>query len=163
MKVRLKMTIFERVEQLETQMNLVNEMLATQQNTILSIEETLDTLIAGVDDSGWINLPLLNGVVIWSDSQVPQYRKIGDIVAIRGAVKNVLADGTVIGKLPSGYRPNKTTYFVQNTSYGAGWEAATMVRWKISSNGDIEVERISMDAEYGASKWFPIMNMFPLK
>lgn len=156
------MTIFERVELLESQIQGMQDTITAQNATIVSIEETIDAILSNDTSSNWANLPLSNGVVAWNDTQVPQYRRIGNIVAIRGAVKNVLADNTVIGKLPTGFRPAKTTYFVQNTSLGMGWEAATTTRWKVSSNGDIEIERISMDAEYGATKWFPIMNMFPL-
>lgn len=157
------MTIFERVDLLERQMTELTSTVELQTATITSLEETMDQLLQAEEDSGWLNLPLLNGVQSWGDSQVPQYRRIGNIVAIRGAVKNILANNTIIGKLPAGFRPARTTYFVQNTSIGMAWEAATTTRWKISNNGDIELQNISWDAEYGESKWFPIMNMFPLK
>lgn len=60
-------------------------------------------------DSGWQTLTLSSGVETYATGEDPKYRKVGDIVYIRGQVKpkaEVSANGTVdIGTLPSGYRP----------------------------------------------------------
>lgn len=56
-------------------------------------------------DSGWLDLPLSNGAVAYSTAQKPQYRKIGNVVYIRGVFKGVTSTPVVIGQLPVGYRP----------------------------------------------------------
>lgn len=118
-----------------------------------------ESLINKVDDSGWIDLPLLGDVIPYSDTNTPQYRKIGNVVWLRGYVKNILAAQTEIGRLPEGFRPAKTYSYVQNTSMLSGNVACTS-RLKIATDGVLSVEGISNGAVYGASKWFPIDTSF---
>ena len=65
-----------------------------------------DWLKEGGNDSGWINLTLNSG---WTmndyASEIPQYRKIGNIVYLRGLVNATTAAGNIIATLPAGYRP----------------------------------------------------------
>lgn len=58
-----------------------------------------------VEDSGWLTLPLLNGAVAYSEAQKPQYRKIGNVVYMRGVFKGVTTTPVTIAQLPEGYRP----------------------------------------------------------
>jgi hypothetical protein len=66
-----------------------------------------DWLKEGGNDSGWINLTLNTG---WSmddyASEVPQYRKIGNIVYLRGLVNATTAAGNILATLPQGFRPS---------------------------------------------------------
>lgn len=111
-------------------------------------------------DTGWVGLTLASGVVAYAPTQIPQCRKIGKTVYIRGAVKNVLDKG-VIAILPEGYRPNSTISFVQNTSVRTG-NFAMYARWTINAGGEIKLEAISDGAEYDETKWFPISACFTI-
>lgn len=111
-------------------------------------------------DTGWLNLPLTTGIAVYADSQVPQYRKIGSTVFIRGAVKNVLALG-VLATLPAGYRPTATITFIQSTSLRTGG-FPMYARYTINAAGEIRLESISDGASFGESKWFPLMTAFTI-
>lgn len=117
-----------------------------------------DWKVFDAKDTGWVNLPLASGIVSYATTQVPQYRKIGKTVFVRGAVKNVLSSG-VIATLPAGYRPSSTISFVQNTSVRTG-NFAMFARFTVNSAGEIKIEAISDGAEYGETKWFPISTCF---
>lgn len=110
-------------------------------------------------DSGWVDLPLASNVEAYGEQSRPQYRKVGKIVYLRGAVKNITQGQTVAGTLPEGFRPSMTVPFVQNTSMLTG-SVATTARWKVAANGEITVESVSSGASFGAGKWFPINNSF---
>lgn len=66
-----------------------------------------DWLKEGGNDTGWINMSLNFG---WSmndyASEVPQYRKIGNIVYLRGLLNATAAAGNIIATLPQGFRPS---------------------------------------------------------
>ena len=136
--------IYDAVEQLEGEMT--------------SVLAELPTLQAAVNDSGWKTLPLAEGLEAYGSTQIPQYRKIGKIVFVRGAVKGITATGT-IATLPAGYRPAVTMPFVQNTSQRSG--PFTMVaRYVINNAGAIMLESVSDGATLAADKWFPIATSF---
>ncbi len=60
--------------------------------------------LATVDDTGWIDLPLLNGATTTSDKAI--YRRIGKMVYFKGVVNNITTDNFIFGNLPIGFRPN---------------------------------------------------------
>lgn len=139
------MTIFERLDALEATVgNIANE--------LVQLEDLLS-------DSGWITLPLASGITAYNEANTPQYRKIGKLVIIRGTVKGVTARNTVIGTLPSDFRPSKANPYVQNTSLGTG-NFATQTRLTVTTTGDVKLEAISDNAVFGADKWFPIATMY---
>lgn len=58
------------------------------------------------DDTGWQTLTLNSG---WSNpygNDVAKYRKIDNVVYLRGLINGTSAAGNVIATLPEGYRPN---------------------------------------------------------
>ena len=130
-------TVYEDIESLKTRMN--------------AVESTL----SGTDltDTGWNALPLADGIQAYGGS-IPQYRKIGKIVSIRGAVKNVLAAGP-LATLPEGCRPTYSVSYVQNTSMRST-TCAMYARMLVGANGVIQVQAISDGAAFAADKWFPI-------
>lgn len=138
-------TIFERLDALEATVNiLINELVQ------------LEDVIA---DTGWITLPLATGITAYNESNIPQYRKIGDLVVIRGTVKGVTARNTVVATLPEGYRPTKANPYPQNTSSITNG-IATMSRVVVTTTGEIQIQGITDGASYGADKWFPIATMY---
>ena len=153
------MTIFERLDALEATVNGLNTDLSNLSRHLTSVEETVEELINAQEDTGWITLPLASGITAYNEANTPQYRKIGNLVVIRGTVKGVIARNTVIGTLPEGFRPNKANPYVQNTSLATG-NYATQTRLTVTTTGDVKLEAISDNAVFGADKWFPIATMY---
>jgi hypothetical protein len=82
----------------------------------------------------WSPLTLQNGWVsggsIWSD---PSYRKIGDIVSIRGAL-TAGSPGTILFTMPVGFRPPPGKY-ISNPSCAWNGSATVFGRGYIDNNG----------------------------
>jgi hypothetical protein len=92
---------------------------------------TMWELTAGVAPTAWTAVTFLNG---WSNYgsgfQTMQYRKVGDIVYLRGFVKGGTAS-TAVFALPVGYRPPATTRFATlNTGVTTGY-------WEMTSAGNV--------------------------
>ena len=82
-----------------------------------------------VAPTAWTALTLTNGWVVVGGWQVPQYRKIGDIVYLRGLMQSGTFNSTA-ATLPAGFRPltnesfpvarnGEVSYYVQIASSGA--------------------------------------------
>lgn len=111
------MTIYERVDALE--LNYSN-----LERDVMEIEEK-------ITDTGWATLPLENGAVAYNAAQIPQYRKIGNNVYVRGVFKGIFATGTV-ARLPEGFRPSQRLIInLPRTGY-------TVTRFEIETNGEIK-------------------------
>lgn len=131
--------------------------IATLQAQMIDVQSDISTLEqalaqSAITDTGWLNLPLADGIQPYGGA--PQYRKIGKLVAIRGAVKNVLAPGP-IATLPAGYRPTYSVPYVQNTSMRST-TCAMYDRMIVGTDGVIQVQAISDGAAFAADKWFPL-------
>ena len=129
-------TIYEDIEVLKTRMDAVESVVGA----------------ADLTDTGWNTLPLADGIQAYGGA--PQYRRIGKVVSIRGAVKNVLATG-VLATLPEGCRPTYSVSYVQNTSMRSS-TCAMFARMLVGADGKIQVQAISDGAAFAADKWFPI-------
>ncbi|MGE7880161.1 hypothetical protein [Peribacillus muralis] len=109
----------------------------------------------------WLNLTLQNGVKSYQSNRIPQYKKIGNIVYLRGAVTNVLANGTIMATLPIGYRPLDMTHnYAQNGSNLSG--RSTNTRISVTTLGEIIMDGASELSQYEDGKWFPINTSFPV-
>jgi hypothetical protein len=79
------------------------------------------TQFGGRLGGAWTGLSFGSG---WGDygggEQTGQYKKIGDLVLLRGLVTRSSGVGTTIATLPSGYRPAAYSRFVQETVSGVG-------------------------------------------
>lgn len=129
-------TIYEDIETLKTRMDAIESVVGATDLT----------------DTGWNMLPLADGIQAYGGA--PQYRRIGKVVSIRGAVKNVLAAG-VLATLPEGCRPAYSVSYVQNTSMRSS-TCAMFARMLVGADGKIQVQAISDGAAFAADKWFPI-------
>lgn len=129
-------TIYEDIEVLKTRMDAIESVVGA----------------ADLTDTGWNTLPLADGIQAYGGA--PQYRRIGKVVSIRGAVKNVLATG-VLATLPEGCRPTYSVSYVQNTSMRSS-TCAMFARMLVGADGKIQVQAISDGAAFAADKWFPI-------
>lgn len=84
-------------------------------------DERLDTVEAAIADSGWIAPTLLNSWVNFGSTfDTAAYRKIGEVVYVRGLIKSgTTTSGTTIFTLPSGYRPSATRKAIVIVSGGS--------------------------------------------
>ncbi|WP_017826158.1 hypothetical protein [Clostridium botulinum] len=73
-------------------------------NTLVDTQWSGWQQLATVDDTGWLDLPLLNGATTTSDKAI--YRRIGKMVYFKGVVNNITTDNFIFGNLPIGFRPN---------------------------------------------------------
>ncbi|WP_321994839.1 hypothetical protein [Clostridium butyricum] len=99
--------------------------------------------IATVDDTGWIDLPLANGIGI-DNGLIPKYRKVGNQVFITGSVTGVTTTNKIVAILPVGFRPIHNHYFVNHQNKGINYMS-------IYKNGEIRIFKNtsdSLDATY---------------
>lgn len=108
------------------------------------------------EDSGWKTLPLASGITPNSDSVIPQYRKIGEAVYLRGGVKGIVNDGTIVGTLPEGYRPTRVFHFLQNKSASGG--VPMLARWKVETDGKIIM--VFAESQSEAAHWYALDTSF---
>jgi hypothetical protein len=85
--------------------------LAADLAVITSDAAALDARVIALEDSGWTGVTFSNS---WVDHGAPnqnaQYSKAGDVVRVRGVIKNGTLN-TVAFVLPSGFRPPSTLRF----------------------------------------------------
>lgn len=130
--------------------------MATIYENVEDLQARMLTVEGKLTDSGWIDLPLNEGIVAYDANSVPQYRKIGNKVYLRGGVKGVDTDYTVIGTLPEGYRPPYAHPAVQNTSKSGG--LAQFYRLSVGVNGAVEMMVTSRT--HSVDAWYPINTDF---
>jgi len=84
------------------------------------------TDIAALKPTAWTNLTLLNGWNSTLNTQtIPQLRKVGDNVQVRGAVSSG-TPGSIIFTFPAGFRPYQTRYVPVVTFSGSIWQSAAL-------------------------------------
>ena len=92
--------------------------------------ELRDNELYLVGDAAWTAPALSNGWVNFAGGTQPVgYRKIGDVVHLRGCLKSGTVNTTVF-TLPAGYRP-LTAHIYAHVSNGA------LARWTINTNGTV--------------------------
>lgn len=75
----------------------------------------------GVIGTGWSNLSFGSGWTDYGSGFMPgSYKKVGDLIFLRGLVKRTSGSGTTITTLPSGYRPPAQLLFAVHTNTGLG-------------------------------------------
>jgi hypothetical protein len=90
-----------------------------------------------MQDSGWINLTLLNGFTNFGTPYgTARYRKKAGVVYLEAAVKQG-ASNTVMAQLPVGFRPAGMLSFVVSTN------SATVGWVQIATNGDVMAASIN--------------------
>jgi len=105
---------------------------------VSEVDLTADKIVIAGNLDSWSSLPYTNGGgTTWTDfgsgHQVGQYKKVGDLVFVRGLCKRTAGSGATIATLPSGYRPTSyTQLFVTLTDGGAG-------RLDVGTGGDMSL------------------------
>lgn len=102
------------------------------------------------NSSGWVDLELADGIEAYSSTQVPQYRREGAIVFLRGAYKGVssISGSENLALLPVGLRPAQNMNFLMKSNGDAYW------RCDVGNNGYIKIVNYSA-GEISASSWLP--------
>ncbi|WP_219921637.1 collagen-like protein [Brevibacterium oceani] len=107
------------------------------------------------NSSGWKTLPLAEGVTAYSETQIPQYRREGPIVFVRGAFKGIasISGSANLGLLPAGYRPEMNTNFQMVSNGSAYW------RCDVGNNGYIKIVNYN-SGTISAASWLPVALSF---
>lgn len=92
-------SIYDDVEQLQTEVAQLQSDMTAVHTWQTSVDDVLY-------DSGWINLTLNTGWTCQYNTDIAQYRKIGNVVYLRGLLNATQAAGQVIGTLPEGFIPS---------------------------------------------------------
>lgn len=133
-------SIYEDVELLKTQMAEMQSQL---------------------NDTGWIDLPLVGNAQAYNDDLKPKYRKIGNTVFLNGVVKNITAANTVFAQLPEGFRPIRQNYFVGGSSTISTGEA-TFFNCQVNADGNIRITTHSTGA-YNANYYLRLNGSFLIR
>lgn len=140
----LLLGIYEDVALLQSQVAELQAQMITAQSSIANLQPT---------DTGWVDLPLSEGILAYNDEQTPRCRKIGNIVFLSGVFKGVVANNTPVGTLPEGFRPSKKIMFAVPSV------AQCMSRISITTNGVITHERATNEPLV-ATNWHSIACTF---
>lgn len=112
------------------------------------LSETAAKVNAATYDTGWITLPLTNGVLPYLEDFPPQYRRIGNMVHVRGRITNVTQETTYAATLPAGFRP---------TDYSPRWIApcngTVYARMYLNAGTGNIISEIMSDGQYPADRW----------
>lgn len=92
-------SIFDDVQQLQEDVADIQ----TELSNINTWQASVDTALA---DTGWINLNLNSGWSCPYNTDIAKYRKIGNVVYLRGLLVGTASASNVIATLPDGYRPS---------------------------------------------------------
>lgn len=139
----------------------LDNLTTTNKSNIVSAANEINSKL---DDTGWINLPLASGIttgIAGEATSIPQYRKIGKTVFIKGFYKfTKAADSKVLATLPVGFRPISTLYITSSTT------GPRVGRTYVTENGEIGcdwVYNLNNDSAYtGNVAWYDVTASFPV-
>lgn len=97
--------VSETERRLATKIETVAVEIVKTVSTEYATKEEQSQLEAKIADSDWLDLILNTGWSFQYETDKPQYRKIGNVVYLRGLLDATTSAGTTIGELPEGYRP----------------------------------------------------------
>lgn len=112
-------------------------------------------------DTGWLDLPLINGVIPYGSMYRPVYRLINENglnkLYLKGAIKNIASKNVAIANLPTNITSLVTSNmpFPQIGSNKGG--ISTLIRWSVTVNGAIQIDGSSMDtSQMSPDDFYPI-------
>ena len=77
------------------------------------LAQAVNDVVAQINAVPWIALPLNANFTPLSGNTAPGYRKVGDVVQLRGAVSySTTTAGVAVTTLPAGYRPAASMIFL---------------------------------------------------
>ena len=87
----------------------------------LLVDASGNVSISGRIGTAWDGLSFGSGWANYGGAyQAGQYKKVGDLVFLRGLVARTSGVGVTIATLPSGFRPPAQCLYIMNTNTGAG-------------------------------------------
>ena len=105
----------------------------TTANLANSVTEYINSWdILNTSDSGFLDLPLANGVSNYASYDTAKYRKSNKTVKLTGRVTGLTGTNGTIGTLPSGFRP------IQNSMFTTLTNGVKLLNVMVGSNGVIE-------------------------
>ena len=118
-----------------------------------------------ITTTGWIDLILKNGVEEYGNDNRPQYKidyiNENTYFYLRGDITNIKNYNTTVAILPLSGELTQSYNFIQNTSVKNG--KAQFARWFITKDGDLILERPSVDeSEMTGKEWYPLSTNFQL-
>ena len=102
-------------------------------------------------DSGWLNVTTSSDFPAYNSGTIPKIRKIGNIVELRGVVKNKNAfatNGSVLTNIPSNMRPSQNVYVVQTAN-------SQNMQMIIKTDGTVGLERCG-SGTVAADAWITV-------
>ena len=104
------------------------------------------------DNGTWYDLVLQNGFTAHG-TYPPKYRKIGNMVYMKGIVNGVASTNSVLGSLPAGFRPGYETPFAGMAASAQRSQSAWI---NVAYNGSIALVAPVVDASFAgaANSWF---------
>lgn len=102
-------------------------------------------------DSGWLNVTTSSDFPAYNSGTIPKIRKIGNIVELRGVVKNknaFVSNGSVLTDIPSNMRPSQNVYVVQTAN-------SQNMQMIIKTDGTIGLERCG-SGTVAADAWITV-------
>lgn len=99
-------SIFEDVAALQQDVAAMQTTISALQTSIEGLPDWQQSVDAALEDTGWINFELNIGWSCQYNTDIAQYRKIGNVVYLRGLLNATAAAGNVIATLPEGFRPS---------------------------------------------------------
>nr|WEY84179.1 hypothetical protein P5633_17915 [Bacillus subtilis] len=101
-------------------------------------------------DTGYLNVTLLNGCKTYGADTVPRIRRIGNLVELNGALKNVSNLNTEYLEFPKELAPDRNIQMVQVTSSGY------QCNWQVQPNGRVKIIN-TRNPNTGSGTWYPFM------
>lgn len=101
-------------------------------------------------DTGYLNVTLLNGCETYAADTVPRIRRMGSLVELSGALRNVTNLNTEYLEFPSELAPNRNFQMTQVTSSGY------QCNWQVQPNGRVKIMN-TMNPNPGTGTWYPFM------
>lgn len=105
----------------------------------------------GMEDTGWIELPLLNGWAKYSTAYACRYKRLNGIVYIQALLNG--GTSTSVGTLPVGFRPSESVF---STGFNNGTSSA--VRVHVLSNGTLACYAHTLSSYTGFTLDYPADN-----
>lgn len=125
---------------------------------VLSADEINDKITISMQEPLWAEILLQNGVLSYNTNTTPKYCKIGNIVFIKGAVKNINSP-VIIGTLPFGFRPSSAVFFFIQNRITTSSTSTSFASWSIGLDGSIKLEAIG-EGTWSINDWYPIDTCF---
>lgn len=125
--------------------------------TVTAVTTTLNVGDINFTNAPWLNLSLSTGISDYTAGNNAKYKRKGDVVYLKGAVKGIVSLDRAIATLPVGYRPVGSSHNWTNPTSGKNH-----ARWAVNTDGTIVLENVSQAALPASGDWFPIHTCFPI-